>query len=195
MIEVDIKRKIFGETEVLRDVSFTVAAGESVAITGPSGIGKSTILRIMSGIDTDYEGHVRSPDNIAMVFQEPTLLPWRSVLDNILLVHQNLEGAAALQGLERVGLQGKGSLFPAQLSLGQQRRLALARAFAAKPDLLILDEPFVSLDEELAAAMVALTQELIAEHRPATVFVTHDAQEAEALAHRILRLSGSPATI
>jgi NitT/TauT family transport system ATP-binding protein len=100
-----------------------------------------------------------------------------------------------LQGLDRVGLQGKGSLFPAQLSLGQQRRLALARAFAAKPDLLILDEPFVSLDPELAAAMVDLTRELIAEHRSATVFVTHDAGEADALADRILCLSGSPATI
>lgn len=195
MIEVDIKRKRFGGTEVLRDISFTIAAGESIAITGPSGIGKSTILRIMAGIDTDYEGCVLCPENIAMVFQEPTLLPWRSAIDNILLVHPTLERATAMQGLERVGLQGKDAQFPAQLSLGQQRRLALARAFAAQPQLLILDEPFVSLDPDLAAAMVTLTRELIAEHRPATVFVTHDADEANALADRILYLSGFPATI
>lgn len=129
-----------------------------------------------------------------MVFQEPTLLPWRTVRDNIGVT----TGATAAQidiALEDVGLAGRANDYPAQLSLGQQRRLSLARAFAIKPDLLLLDEPFVSLDPELVDEMMTLFARLRATHNVTTILVTHVAQEAEKLANRIVTLGGSPATI
>jgi NitT/TauT family transport system ATP-binding protein len=185
-LEVGIRRKAFGRHEVLRDLAFTVEAGETLAVLGPSGAGKSTLLRIVAGLDADFEGSGRRPDEIAFVFQEPTLLPWRSTLDNLTLVTA-VDPARAEGALAEVGLQGKGRLDPRQLSLGQQRRLALARAFVTGPQLLLLDEPFVSLDAPLVAEMLALTEQLITRARPATVFVTHSAAEAERLATRVLR--------
>lgn len=195
MITVGIRSKFFGATQVLGDISFTVAAGETVAVLGPSGVGKSTLLRIVAGIDTDFDGRVDRPEKMAIVFQEPTLLRWRSVLDNLMVVHPGLGRDRAMAALERVGLASKGADFPGQLSLGQQRRLALARAFMGRPEGLIMDEAFVSLDPALAKTMFDLTRSLIAETQPATLLVTHDIAEAEALATRILSLSGSPATL
>jgi NitT/TauT family transport system ATP-binding protein len=191
-LEVEIRRKAFGHHVVLRHLAFTVDAGETLAVLGPSGAGKSTLLRIIAGLDTDFEGSVRRPDEVAIVFQEPTLLPWRTTLDNLTLV-TGVEPGRAEAALAEVGLQGKGRLYPRQLSLGQQRRLALARAFVTGPRLLLLDEPFVSLDAPLVADMLALTELLIAHARPATVFVTHSAAEAERLATRVLRIGVLPA--
>ncbi|APZ50628.1 ABC transporter ATP-binding protein [Salipiger abyssi] len=194
-VRVDIDAKRFGDTLVLRDVHFSVTRGETVALLGPSGIGKSTLLRIVAGLDRDFDGSVARPANMAMVFQEPTLLPWRSALQNILLVHPEIPERRARAMLARVGLSGREQAFPRSLSLGQQRRLALARAFAGCPELLIMDEPFVSLDPALADSMLTLTEELIAEARPATLFVTHARAEADRLASRVLELRGSPATL
>lgn len=195
MIAADIQAKSFGDTAVLRDVHFRVETGEVLAILGPSGIGKSTLLRIVAGIDGDFEGAVARPERLAMVFQEPTLLPWRTVSENLTLIHPGLGREGALAALARVGIADKASQFPRQLSLGQQRRVALARAFAGNPEALVLDEPFASLDPETADEMLALTERLIAETRPATLFVTHSEAEAARLATRILRLAGRPATI
>lgn len=195
MIEVDVEGKSFGQSRVLGPISFRVERGETVAILGPSGIGKSTLLRIVAGIDTRFEGRVSKPGKVTMVFQEPTLLPWRSAVQNLTLVHPDLGESAAREVLNRVGITDKADQFPNQLSLGQQRRLALARAFAGDPDFLIMDEPFVSLDAGTARRMLKLTEELIAESRPAVLFVTHARSEAERLADRILLLDGSPATL
>lgn len=193
MIRVDIRGKAFGGTPVLGKVAFEIAPGETLAILGPSGIGKTTLLRIVAGLDTAFEGRVERPHRIGMVFQEPTLLPWRSALRNLTLIHRGLSDAEALECLRRVGLGDKADAFPGQLSLGQQRRLSLARAFARAPALLILDEPFVSLDPGTAETMMALTERLIADARPATLFVTHDRAEADRLAGRVLHLAGQPA--
>ena len=195
MIRAEIRNKSFAGAQILGALLLEIDKGETVAVLGPSGIGKSTLLRIIAGIDTDFQGDVTRPDNMAIVFQEPTLLPWRSVLQNLLLLHPALSETDAIAMLERVGIADKARLFPRQLSLGQQRRLALARAFAGKPDFLVMDEPFVSLDPETAETMLNLTETLIAESRPATLFVTHSRAEAERLATRIHTLGGVPATI
>ncbi|PTW42408.1 ABC transporter ATP-binding protein [Rhodovulum kholense] len=195
MIRLHLLSKRFGPAEVLGRIDLQIAAGETVALLGPSGIGKSTLLRIVAGLDSDFEGRVERPGRIAMVFQEPTLLPWRTALQNLRLVHPGLSRAAAQDMLARVGLTDKGRAYPGQLSLGQQRRLALARAFAGQPQALVLDEPFASLDPETAEAMLALTERLIAEARPATLLVTHARAEAERLASRIHVLDGQPAVL
>ncbi|UMA64747.1 ABC transporter ATP-binding protein [Roseivivax marinus] len=195
MIRVDVRSKRFGDTEVLGPVAFEIADGETVAILGPSGIGKSTLLRIVAGIDTDFEGRVERPERMAIVFQEPTLLPWRTALANLTLIHPELPEADARRMLDRVGIAERADAFPTQMSLGQQRRLALARAFAGQPELLIMDEPFVSLDPATADTMLGLTEDLIAEARPATLFVTHARSEAERLATRVLELGGRPARL
>lgn len=195
MIKVDVRRKAFGPSEILRDIRFEMGDSEAVAILGASGIGKSTLLRLIAGIDEAFEGEIVRPQNIAMVFQEPVLLPWRSVLQNLTLVHPSLGEDAARAALERIGIADKAGLFPGQLSLGQQRRLALARAFAGRPALLVMDEPYVSLDPQTAEEMLELTEALIAETGPAIILVTHSEAEATRLAKRTLRLAGRPATI
>ena len=168
MISVHVKAKHFADTQVLRDVRFSVEPGEVLAIVGPSGIGKSTLLRIIAGLDQSFSGAISAPSKLGMVFQEPNLLPWRRVLANLTLMHPGIPEVDIRAMLERVGLSGKADLWPRQLSLGQQRRLALARAFLGAPGLLILDEPFTSLDRQTRDDMLALTEGLIREHRPAT---------------------------
>ncbi len=192
-VSVEIAEKRFGDTPVLGPMSFAVARGESVAILGPSGAGKTTLLRIIAGIDPDFRGSVRVDGEMAMVFQEPVLLPWRTARENLTIVHPGLGRAGADAALARVGIAERAEAYAGQLSLGQQRRLSLARAFAAKPQVLVMDEPFVSLDRDNARAMLDLTLGLIAETQPATLFVTHAREEAERLGARLLELSGSPA--
>jgi NitT/TauT family transport system ATP-binding protein len=194
MISVDIRHMAYGETEILRNVRFTLGDSESLAILGVSGIGKTTLLRIIAGLITNFDGEISGVGRLAMVFQEPTLLPWRSTLDNLTLT-AGITPRAAQDALAEVGLADKAGQFPGQLSLGQQRRLSLARAFAAAPDLLLLDEPFASLDEATAASMIALTARLLGSRKIACLLVTHAAEEAIALTGRALLMAGRPGTI
>lgn len=183
-----------GGKPILGGIALDVARGETVALTGPSGIGKSTLLRIAAGLEPGFDGRREAPGRIAIVFQEPTLLPWRPALENLTLTaHVTPEAARA--AMEEVGLAGHEQSFPGQMSLGQQRRLSLARAFASNPELLLMDEPFVSLDPDLVDEMMRLFARLRAARNLATVLVTHVEREAELLASRILRLGGSPARI
>lgn len=194
MIRVDVRRKAFGPAEVLRDVVFSVAPAERLAILGPSGVGKSTLLRLIAGLDTQFEGRIDRPGTLSFMFQEPTLLPWRTVGQNLSLTTRQDDDAVA-RILDEVGLAGRDAAFPRQLSLGQQRRVALARALLVDPDLLILDEPFTSLDRALLSEMLELTREMTERRQVALLLVTHNPDEAAALSARVLRLVGSPATL
>ena len=205
-LSVSVHKKQFpavglrSEILVLKDIAFKVEPGSFVVITGPSGCGKSTLLNIIAGLDKDYEGKIdfgNSDQRIAYVFQTPRLLPWRTVHENIALVlppgDPRLANIPEL--IERVGLEEAASAYPEMISLGMQRRAALARAFVLEPEFLLMDEPFVSLDDPTAQSLRELLVELWS-RRPTTVlFVTHDRAEAVMLATRILRLSGGSASI
>lgn len=183
-----------GGSVILRNIHLDLLRGQTLALVGPSGIGKTTLLRILAGLEDGYSGRVSVEGRVAVVFQEPALLPWRSLRDNICLPTGTTRDAAETM-LAEVGLTGRSGDFPGQLSLGQQRRVALARAFAAAPDLLLLDEPFVSLDAALVQDMMDLFLKLRDRHRVATLFVTHAEAEARYLSDRIIRLQGSPASL
>lgn len=194
VLNVTLSGMAFGDKPVLGPIDLRLAPRETVAITGPSGVGKTTLMSVIAGLEHRYDGHVRRPGKLAMVFQEPTLMRWRSVADN-LAITLGLTPAQIDTALEQVGLAGRGTAFPDQLSLGQQRRLSLARAFAGKPDVLLMDEPFVSLDADLSDEMMTLFERLRDSHPVATLLVTHAIPEAERLATRILELSGTPAQL
>ena len=181
-------------TDVLGPVAFTMAPGETAALVGPSGIGKTTLLRCIAGLERGYRGRIDAPEATAVIFQEPTLLPWRNCLRN-LTIPTGIDREDALALLDSVGLMGRGDDFPLQLSLGQQRRLSLARAFAARPALLLMDEPFVSLDPALVEEMMTLFSKLRRETGVATLLVTHVEAEAERLATRVITLTGPPARV
>lgn len=182
-LDLHIRAKRFGDAMVLHDLRLQIADGEIVAITGRSGIGKTTLLNIIAGLDVTFDGTVSidPPDGaIGHVFQEPRLLPWRTVTENLCLMAR-ITAAEAEDWLNAVGLSGQGSKVPGQLSLGMQRRVAVARALAIKPAILLLDEPFASLDQETAAELRGLLGRLFAEHRTTTLMVTHDMAELSGL--------------
>jgi ABC-type nitrate/sulfonate/bicarbonate transport system ATPase subunit len=201
-LELHIKQKSYraatgGRLQVLDQLSITLPKGEVAALVGPSGCGKTTLLRVVMGLDRDFEGVVSLPANcrLGVVFQEPRLLPWWTVEQNIRLAapQASPEALSALfAGLE---LAEHRRHYPSELSLGLARRVALARAFAIEPDLLILDEPFVSLDAPLAERLRAELVELVSRKPVTTLLVTHSMGEAIGLADRVLLLSASPARI
>jgi len=181
-------------------VAFTLAPGTFLALVGPSGCGKTTLLRIIAGLDRDFSGSVTPPARVGVVFQEPRLLPWRTVADNVALPLPGEPGepqnrARALSALASVGLAAEAETFPRALSLGMARRVALARAIAVDPQLLILDEPFVSLDEVSAGAMRGLVAGVAKDLGATVILVTHDLDDALELAGRVIRLDGIPARI
>ncbi|MDO9709724.1 ABC transporter ATP-binding protein [Paracraurococcus lichenis] len=203
LLELTIRRKLYRRTgappvEAVRDLVLGFPTGTVTALLGPSGCGKTTALRILMGLDQDYEGEVRyRPQRLGVVFQEPRLLPWRTLGDNMRIV----AAAAGLPEppvealLARVGLAGWAGHLPRELSLGMARRAAIARALAVEPELLVLDEPFVSLDEATAAQLRALVAEVLAERRATAVLVTHALEDAAELADRVAVLSPRPARL
>ncbi len=182
---------------VLADLSFALEQGETGALIGPSGCGKSTLMRILAGVDRDFEGSLHTPEHgrVGMVFQEPRLLPWRSVEDNVRLAAPGANEAEVAALFDALGLSDHRTHFPGELSVGLARRAALARAFAVSPTLLLLDEPFVSLDAPLARQLQRDLAKLVESRRMITVLVTHDVEEAIALADRIFVLSPRPAHV
>ena len=178
----------FGENPVLKGFSLDLGPGERVALMGPSGVGKTTVLRIVMGLLAPDRGSVENGfSKTAVVFQEPRLLPWRTGEENVnLVLGDKLDTMPRARAwLERLGLKDAGTQYPSQLSGGMQQRVALARAMALEGDLLILDEPFKGLDEALREEVMAR----VAGTNAAILMVTHDEEEAEALGCRILPMA------
>jgi NitT/TauT family transport system ATP-binding protein len=201
-LDVAIKQKSYlaasgGRLQVLGELAFSLRTGEVAALVGPSGCGKTTLLRIIAGLERDFEGAVALPAHgtLGMVFQEPRLLPWRTVEQNVRLAAPRATDANVDALFRTLGLAAHRDHYPGELSLGLARRVALARAFAVEPDLLLLDEPFVSLDDALAVRLREELADLVNSRHVTTLLVTHDVDEAIALADRLLLLSASPARV
>jgi ABC-type nitrate/sulfonate/bicarbonate transport system ATPase subunit len=201
LLEMRIDSKIYrsaanGRIEVLRDFVLGLETGSFVTLVGPSGCGKTTILRMAAGLDLDFRGErrVQPSTRVAMVFQEPRLLPWRTVEDNIRIAMH----AASVIGdigewLERFDLADQRRQHAGELSLGQARRVAMARAMSINPDLLLLDEPLVSLDDNIAARLRGQLRAIADSRKVGIVLATHDLAEAVELSDRLLFLGGKPA--
>jgi NitT/TauT family transport system ATP-binding protein len=205
-LSVDIAEKTFRSSEgvtitALRNLSFEIRQGEFACLLGPSGCGKTTTLRILLGLDKDFSGSFRLPgdggDRVAAVFQEPILLPWRTVEQNVrLALPPDLKSASLDRLFDSLGITSAiRSLFPAELSLGLARRAALARAFAIEPAVLFLDEPFVSLDEKTADRLRQLLLAVWSARPTTALMVTHNLREALMLSDRIIVLSPRPASV
>lgn len=178
---------------VLGTLDVKVHPGDRICLLGPSGIGKTTLLNAIAGLDPLLRPQ-SATRRVGYLFQEHRLLPWRTVRQNLELV--GATGAAIDCLLMEVGLAEAGNRLPDQLSLGMARRAALARSLAVKPDLLLLDEPFASLDPDRAAELRELILRLLAAHpKMAMICVTHDASDADQLANRLWYLDGRPATL
>ena len=181
--------KQFGGQPVLDKLDLEITAGEFVAMIGRSGSGKSTLLRALAGLDGDFSGSLTVDQPVAVAFQEPRLVPWKRVLDNVTLgLRDPSPKQVATAAIEEVGLSTRISAWPLTLSGGEAQRVSLARALVRQPALLLLDEPFSSLDALTRISMHRLVLRLWERHRPAVLLVTHDVDEAIALADRILVL-------
>jgi sulfonate transport system ATP-binding protein len=185
-------RRIFAGRAVLDGVDLEVRKGEFVALLGPSGTGKTTLLRILAGLDRADEGEVAVAAARSVVFQEPRLVPALKVWRNVVIGHQRSAAARKLAeiALDEVGLLRHVDSWPRTLSGGEAQRVALARALAQEPDLLLLDEPFAALDALTRIRMHGLVHRLVQRHSPGVVLVTHDIDEALSLSDRVVVLNG-----
>ena len=210
ILDIKISRKNYSsvpsgsQLTVLTDVQFQVEEGQFVSLVGPSGCGKTTLLNLIGGLDSNLEGSIlvdgvapKDGPMMGHMFQSARLMPWLTVRENICLVEK---GGAADSGrvkrlLAEMGLENFTETYPKHLSGGMRRRVALARAFFNEPKLLLLDEPFLSLDTPVANHLRRMLLELCARRSATVLFVTHDLREALYLGDRALFLSGAPGTI
>ena len=190
--------------EALRDARFSARHGEFICVLGPSGCGKTTLLNIIAGLGKDFEGQLTLPTLarrrdalIGYVFQNPRLLPWRTVIENIHLVltPEQISSGEVEDLLASAGLDKFRDTYPSRLSLGLSRRVALVRAFGVEPDLLLMDEPFVSLDEPTAQRLRFLLLRIWQDRRQTVIFVTHNLREAILLGDRLVPFSSAPGTV
>jgi ABC-type nitrate/sulfonate/bicarbonate transport system ATPase subunit len=195
MITFENVSKSFNHLRILANISFNVRVHDVVAIQGVSGSGKTTILKLIAGILKPDSGTVRVPvSKIGFIFQDHRLLPWKSALDNIVLVLRSTgcsdEEARekAKKWMDKMGLAKFYDYFPAQLSGGMIQRVSIARAFAIEPEIMLMDEPFSSLDTELSASLIRELGQVLSEYKTTTLYVTHDHLQALSLASRIFQL-------
>ncbi len=181
--------------EVLGEVRFEATPGEVLALLAPSGMGKTTILRIVLGLEQDFEGEVRLPGGrLGVMFQEPRLLPWLTVGANLRLIAGD-EAAEISPLLAEVGLAGTEALHPKALSLGMARRVALVRALLGRPAVLVLDEPFASLDPKSAAGLSQMISRAAHQEGAMVLLSTHNLDPVLGCADRVLVLAGKPARL
>ncbi len=209
-LRIIIDKKVFplktqnkqGENLIFKNLNFTIKKGQFVSFFGPSGCGKTTLLNIISGLDKNFDGSVQTYNsitnpNISYMFQAPRLFPWLTAIENIkfpIKKRKNCE-KIAFELIKKIGLEKYKNQYPNKLSGGMQRRIALARAFAPNPDILLLDEPFISIDKKVSNLLRKLLLKLWKKYKPIIVFVTHDLDEAIELADRICFLSNLPSKI
>lgn len=193
-----------GFVQALQDINLDVPIGSFTALVGPSGCGKTTLMHIIAELDTGYDGELISTakkGQIAYLFQEPRLLPWLTAEQNLTFVlksqgmKQKDAQKRARQQLQMVGLDGFENKFPSQLSGGMQQRVALARALAVDPKLMLMDEPFASLDELTARKLRSELLQLFQDVSPTIIFVTHNVSEAAYLADRVIVLGTKPGQV
>ncbi|MGC0366026.1 sulfonate transport system ATP-binding protein [Rhodococcus sp. 27YEA15] len=183
--------KAFGDNVILDGINLEIHRGEFVVLLGPSGTGKTTLLRLLTGLEKPDSGSVLVPGRRTTVYQEPRLVPSKRVLGNVTIGQRRsaTNRERAERALAEVNLAGKARQWPATLSGGEAQRVALARALVREPELLLLDEPFAALDALTRLQMQDLVGDLVARHRPAVLLVTHDVDEAVRLADRVLILN------
>jgi ABC-type nitrate/sulfonate/bicarbonate transport system ATPase subunit len=196
MINIDIREKKFKKENILEEIKISLQDSEFLSIIGPSGCGKTTLLNIIAKLDEDYDGFIEGDfSNIAFMFQDHRLLPWLSVKENLLLVSIDKDLDEINRLIKLVGLDDILNEYPNKLSGGMARRVSLIRAFINKPKLILLDEPFISLDYPTASALKKDFLNFCKEFNPTVILVTHDISEAIYLSNRILFLSKNPAKI
>ena len=198
MIRFQNVSRSFDGRPVLKNVTFEIKAYEVAAVLGPSGSGKTTLLRLIAGTLKPDAGVIEvGSDRIGYIFQDHRLLPWRTAQDNIALVMKaaGMEPQEARRKardwMDRLGLQGFYDYYPRQLSGGMMQRVSIARAFAVNPDIMLMDEPFSSLDTELADALLSELRQVLVEQRVTALYVTHDLTEALSLAERLFYITPS----
>ena len=206
-IEINIHSKTYpaidqvGVHLAIKNLKLSIKSGEFVCLVGPSGSGKTTLLNIIAKLDKDYEGEItvgryNAQSKIGCIFQNPRLLPWRTVRENIELVLDTSQSLAIVDELlEVMQLTDSQQVYPERLSLGMSRRVSIIRAFAIEPDVLLMDEPFVSLDAPTARQVRELLLKLWHDRPHTVLFVTHDLREAITLADRLIFLSARPMSV
>ncbi len=196
MLEISHLNKSYGGKCILNDINLRVNQSEIVCILGKSGAGKTTLLRMIAGIESPDQGHLKNHfKRMAYVFQEDRLLPWLTAKDNIALVNDNLSDQAINTYLEMMSLTDSGDKMPDELSGGMRQRVSIARAYAYQPHLLLMDEPFKSVDIKLKKAMIESLLDLWQTYHNAIIMVTHDIEEALKMADRIILVGGNPTRI
>ena len=206
-IDIDIHSKTYptidkvGAHLAIKNLKLSIKSGEFVCLVGPSGSGKTTLLNIIAKLDKDYEGEItvgryNAQSKIGCIFQNPRLLPWRTVRENIELVLDTSQSLAIVDELlEVMQLTDSQQVYPERLSLGMSRRVSIIRAFAIEPEVLLMDEPFVSLDAPTARQVRELLLKLWHDRPHTVLFVTHDLREAITLADRLIFLSARPMSV
>ncbi len=205
-IQIQIKEKTYTTADsrqhtAIANLQLSLLKNEFVCLIGPSGCGKTTLLNIIANLDTEYQGEIlldqqQLAPKIGYIFQNPRLLPWRTVRENIELVLETQQSPEIIDALlESMQLTAVQNVYPAHLSVGMSRRVAIIRAFAVNPDILLMDEPFVSLDTPTARQVRSLLIQLWQQRPHSILFVTHDLREAIALADRLIFLTASPMSV
>ena len=210
-ININIKKKSFPlkiqnktkENIIFKNFNIDINHGQFISIFGPSGCGKTTLLNIISGLDKNFDGfiNIKKDDffkkKISYMFQSPRLFPWLTAIENIKFPIKKKKNCEKIANdlLKKVGLEKFKNEYPNRLSGGMQRRISLARAFISDPNILLLDEPFVSIDKKISNSLRGLLIKLWKKNKPTIIFVTHDLDEAIELADRIFFLSNLPSKV